>query len=197
MITKGPLARVTINVVVVTLLVCTSIALFALVSIRRDNKRVDDMIADVPAIIELYNLINDYPTLNVVDYTQDGELTLLDSSQNEIANFSINNEQQIEALRNLEKIYRDDNGLIFSYGSNFLSTVPRVVFSGKSMEDLKNKKSDNETVTKITNGVYMIVYRFDYERFFSAEEIKYQLEGLYESILIGAEGILVDDAEQA
>ncbi len=195
MFTKGPLARVTINMVIVTLLVCISILLFAYESVRRDNIQVEHMMADVPALIEIYNLINDYPKFTKVDYSQDGHLTLLDSNDEELVKLTVSSDAQIEALINLDEIYRDDYGVIFSYGSNYLSTVPRVVFSGKSMEDLKNKKSDNETVTKVTNGVFMIVYRFDYERFFSPEEILNQAGQFADVFYTGAKEFLINEQQ--
>ncbi len=192
--TKGPLAKITGGCIIFMLFTIISVVMFAVVSIHRDNEKVDDMIQDVPAIIEIYNEINDYTGFETVIYTQDGHLTLLGSDDKEIAQISLSNEKQLQALCNLEQIYRNDYGVIFSYGSNQFSTVSRVVFSGKSMEDIKNKRSDNETVTKITNGVYMVVSRFDYERFISLEEISRQVREFAGSFVTGAEGIL--DYEQ-
>ncbi len=186
---------VTINVITVTLLICASVYLFATESIRRDSEKVDDMITDVPAIIEIYNQISNYPKLSTVTFTQDGNLTLLDTDENELAQLKLETESQVEALCNMESIYRDDNGINFSYVSNHFSMISKVVFSGKSMEELKNKKSENETVTKVANGVYMIIYRFDYERFLSKDEILYQANMFIESLILGAEGILADEQQ--
>ncbi len=188
--TKGPLAKITGGCIIFMLFTIISVVLFAVVSIRRDNKNVEYMIQDVPAIIEIYNEIIAHPNFDTVSYTQDGHLTLLDSEENEIAQLSVTTESQLEALCNLDRIYRNDYGVIFSYGSNNFSTIPRIVFSGKSMEDIKNKRSENETVTKITNGVYMVIYRFDYERFISLDEIMKQLNAFVEIFITGAEEIL-------
>ncbi len=193
MLTKGPLAMVTINVVTVTLLICASVYLFAVESIRRDGIKVDNMMSDIPAIIEIHDMIDDYPNLSKINYTQDGNLTLLDYEENEITQLTVNTEAQIEALCNMERIYRDDTGINFSYVSNHFSTMSKVVFTDKSMEELKNKKSENEVVTKIANGVYTIVYNFDYERFLSKDEILYQANLFVDSLLVGAEDILANE----
>ncbi len=169
--TKGPLGRVTMGFLIFVLFFCLSLLLFAYISIERDREQTEIMQGDVPAIVELYNSFINYPNFASVEFTQDGEVTLLDSELAPIGTMKITNEAQVEVLENVEKIYRDDYGVNFLYGNNYFSSISRILFSQQSIEDIKNKRSDNEVVTKISGGMYMIVYSFEYDRFISPEEI--------------------------
>ncbi len=188
--TRGPLGKTTMGFIICMIFLCASIYLFARVSIARDNKQTEAMIGDVPAIVELYNSFINYPNFSSVEFTQDGDITLLNSTLEPIGTMKITNSAQIDVLQDVQRIYRDDYGVNFLYGSNYFSSISRIVFSSQALEDVKNKRSDNEIVTSLSKGVYMIVYSFDYDRFISPEEILTQLEEMKNVVLNGAEEFL-------
>ncbi len=188
--TRGPLGKITMGFIFFMLFFCVSIFLFAYVSIRRDNLQTETMENDVPAIIDLYNSFINYPNFSSVEFTQDGEITLLNSELEAIGTMKVTAEDQVEVLNNVKKIYRDDYGVNFLYGNNFFSNISRVIFSQKSMEDIKNKRSENEVVTRLSNGMYMVVYKFDYERFVSPNEIKKQLNEVKHLMEVSLGGII-------
>ncbi len=191
--TRGPLGRVTMGFIIFVVFFCLSLFLFAYTSIERDRQQTEKMQEDVPAIVELYNSFINYPSFASVEFTQDGEVTLLDNELEPIGTMKITNEAQVDVFENVKRIYRDDYGVNFLYGNNYFSSISRIVFSQQSIEDIKNKRSDNEVVTKLSSGMYMIVYSFDYERFISPEEIETLFYELSDMFMLAVEEFIIND----
>lgn len=187
--TKGPLGKISTGFLLIILFNSLAVFLFAYISIKTEQKQVSLMQSDIPAIIKLNTAFSRYPRFNTVSYTQDGSLVLYDSAGRSIGTLRVQSKEETAVLRHVRQIYRDDYGVVFLYGENFFTVIPRIIFSHRSLDELQKKRSANEIVTEIDSGVYMMVYEFDYRRFFSPTQIFLQVQGIAEGITDAVKGV--------
>ncbi len=177
--------KLTVGFFLFTLFFVASLVLFYYTCYQNDKNQVDLMNLQLPDVMELQEVLRRYPQLSTVSYTEDGRVTLYDTEQEAIGTFKVDGEGQKDVLRTVNSIYKDDDGIVFSYTQNQFSVSAQVIFPTIPIETQDRKNSNTETITKIENGVYTLVTDFDYMRFMSPEEIYSQLLNMYESLKQG------------